>query len=74
MKQYSESEIQELLLVSGGNEADQAAALAVVISSIRESRRLGRIALGAPKSTWNRNHSTLRANLDGTWQSGSRSR
>lgn len=72
MKQYSETEIGALTIVSGGNEEEQAAALAVVTSSIRESRRLGRIALGTPKSTWSRNPGLLRSSLDGTWRSGQR--
>jgi hypothetical protein len=39
MKQYTPEEIQELILVKGGDAEDQAAALAVVEAAILESRR-----------------------------------
>lgn len=72
MKQYSDQEIQSLMLVTGGEAEEQAAALAVVSSAVRESRRLGRIALGTPKSSWSKNSGLLRSNLDGIWRSSSR--
>ena len=72
MKQYSNEEILELLKVSKGDAEDQAAALAVVASAIRESRRLGRIALGKPKSTWHKNSSILRSELSQNWATSSK--
>lgn len=40
-------------MAKGGDEHEQAAAIAVVTQSIIESRRLGRIATGTPSSSWN---------------------
>jgi len=54
MRQYSAEEIQQLLEVRGGDELEQAAALAVVEASIMESRRLGRIAVKQEGSKWQR--------------------
>jgi hypothetical protein len=67
MKQYSAQEIQQLLTVKGGTAEEQAAALAVVESAIIESRKLGRIALGKPKTSWHRSDAKLRTQLSGGW-------
>ncbi len=72
MKQYSEEEIEQLLEVIGGDSEDQAAALAVVTAAIVESRRLGRIALRKPGSSWHRNQGILRGELSSNWHSSSR--
>lgn len=72
MKQYSTQEILDLLQVTGGNEEDQAAAAAVVASAIKESRRLGRIAVGTPRSSWHRNNATLRGHLAPHWSDSSK--
>jgi hypothetical protein len=72
MKQYSEEEIQQLLNVTGGDAEDQAAALAVVTAAIIESRRLGRIAVRKPGSTWHRNPGILRGELSSNWHSSSK--
>ena len=72
MKQYSAQEIADLLSVKGGDAEEQAAALAVVMSAIRESRRLGRIALGAPKSSWSKNPNILRSEIGSSWSASSR--
>ncbi len=72
MKQYSEEEIEQLLEVKGGDAEDQAAALAVVTAAIVESRRLGRIALRKPGSSWHRNQGILRGELSSYWHSSSR--
>jgi hypothetical protein len=72
MKQYSESEIQQLLAVTGGDTEEQAAALAVVTAAIIESRRLGRIAIRKPGSSWHRNQGILRGELSSNWHSSSR--
>ncbi|MEY3614497.1 MAG: hypothetical protein RL752_405 [Actinomycetota bacterium] len=72
MKQYSEQEIEQLLEVRGGDAEDQAAALAVVTAAIIESRRLGRIALRKPGSSWHRNQGILRGELSSNWHSSSR--
>ena len=72
MKQYSEGEIEQLLEVRGGDAEDQAAALAVVTAAIIESRRLGRIALRKPGSSWHRNQGILRGELSSNWHSSSR--
>jgi hypothetical protein len=72
MKQYSEAEIQQLLTVKGGDAEDQAAALAVVTAAIIESRRLGRIAIRKPGSSWHRNQGILRGELSSNWHSSSR--
>ncbi|MEY2694960.1 MAG: hypothetical protein RLZZ72_216 [Actinomycetota bacterium] len=72
MKQYSEEEIEQLLEVRGGDAEDQAAALAVVTAAIIESRRLGRIALRKPGSSWHRNQGILRGELSSNWHSSSR--
>lgn len=72
MKQYSEEEIEQLLEVRGGDAEDQAAALAVVTAAIIESRRLGRIALRMPGSSWHRNQGILRGELSSNWHSSSR--
>ena len=57
MRQYSAEEIQQLSKVTGGDELDQAAALAVVQSAILESRRLGRVAIKQQGSRWQRERS-----------------
>ena len=67
MRQYSEPEIQALIEAKGGDEHYQAAAIAVVTQSIIESRRLGRIATGTPKSSWNRSNGQLRGQHIGNW-------
>jgi hypothetical protein len=67
MRQYSETEIQTLMQAKGGDEHDQAAAIAVVTQSIIESRRLGRIATGKPKSSWNLGGGQLRGQHIGNW-------
>ena len=72
MKQYSEEEIQQLLKVSGGDSEDQAAALAVVTAAIIESRRLGRIAVRKPSSTWHRSQGILRGELSSNWHASSK--
>lgn len=72
MKQYSEEEIQQLLKVTGGDAEDQAAALAVVTAAIIESRRLGRIAVRKPGSTWHRNQGILRGELSSNWHTSSK--
>jgi len=72
MKQYSTQEILDLLQISGGDDEDQAAAAAVVASAIKESRRLGRIAIGTPKSSWHRNSAVLRGELAPHWSDSSR--
>ncbi len=72
MKQYSEEEIEQLLEVRGGDAENQAAALAVVTAAIIESRRLGRIALRKPGSSWHRNQGILRGELSSNWHSSSR--
>jgi hypothetical protein len=72
MKQYSEEEIQQLLSISGGDAEEQAAALAVVTAALVESRRLGRIALRKPGSSWYRNQGILRGELSSNWQSSLR--
>jgi hypothetical protein len=72
MKQYTEEEIQQLLRVSGGDAEDQAAALAVVTAAIIESRRLGRIAVRKPGSSWHRNQGILRGELSSNWHSSSK--
>lgn len=53
----------EMLSITSGDNLEQAAALAVVTTAILESRRLGRIALGKPKTTWHKNPQMLRAEL-----------
>jgi hypothetical protein len=72
MKIYSEEEIEQLLIVKGGDAEDQAAAMAVVTAAILESRRLGRIALGKPSSSWHRGQGILRGELSSNWHSSSR--
>ena len=72
MRQYSEEEIREQLLVKAGDPEDQAAALAVVTAAIIESRRLGRIAIRKPGSTWHRNQGILRGELSSNWHSSSK--
>jgi hypothetical protein len=72
MKLYSEEEIHQLLEVRGGDQEEQAAALAVVTAAIIESRRLGRIAVRKPGSSWHRNQSILRGELSTNWHSSSR--
>jgi hypothetical protein len=72
MKQYSEEEIHQLLEIRGGDQEEQAAALAVVTAAIIESRRLGRIAVRKPGSSWHRNQSILRGELSTNWHSSSR--
>jgi hypothetical protein len=67
MKQYTPEEIQALITVKGGDAEDRAAALAVVEAAILESRRLGRIALRPPKTSWHRSAEQLRGPLSGGW-------
>ena len=67
MKQYSTDEILSQIEIKGGDELEQAAALAVVASAIKESRRLGRIALGKPRSSWHQNAGKLRGDLNKSW-------
>ncbi len=69
MKQYTPEEIQQLILVRGGEAEEQAAALAVVEAAILESRRLGRIATRPAKSSWHKSDSGLRKPLTGNWGS-----
>lgn len=69
MKQYTPEEIQQLLTVRGGDAEEQAAALAVVEAAILESRRLGRIATGKPKSSWHKSDQLLRGSISGQWGS-----
>ena len=59
MKQYTPEEIQELILVKGGDAEDQAAALAVVEAAILESRRLGRIATRPARSSWHKSEANF---------------
>jgi hypothetical protein len=72
MKQYSNEDLLSMLDVKYGTEEEQAAAIAVVVASIRESRRLGRIALRKPKSSWHRNPGILREGLSTDWGSSAR--
>jgi hypothetical protein len=67
MRQYSGKEITELIEVTGGDESDQAAAIAVVTQAIIESRRLGRIATRKPRTSWNRGEAQLRGNHVNGW-------
>jgi len=67
MRQYSGKEITELIEVSGGDESEQAAAIAVVTQAIIESRRLGRIATRKPRTSWNRGEAQLRGNHVDGW-------
>ena len=67
MKQYTPEKIQQLIRVKGGTPEEKAAALAVVEAAIIESRKLGRVALGSPKSAWHRDSNLLRTDLDGQW-------
>jgi len=67
MRQYSGKEIAELIEVTGGDESDQAAAIAVVTQAIIESRRLGRIATRKPRTSWNRGEAQLRGNHVNGW-------
>ena len=67
MRQYSGKEITELIEVTGGDESDQAAAIAVVTQAIIESRRLGRIATRKPRTSWNRGETQLRGNHVNGW-------
>ena len=67
MKQYTPQEIQRLLRVKGGTPEEKAAALAVVEAAIIESRKLGRVALGSPKSAWHKDTGLLRTDLDAQW-------
>jgi len=67
MRQYSGKEITELIEVSGGDESEQAAAIAVVTQAIIESRRLGRIATRKPRTSWNRGEAQLRGNHVNGW-------
>ncbi|MBT5398284.1 MAG: hypothetical protein HOL26_03805 [Micrococcales bacterium] len=67
MRQYSAKEIAELIEVTGGDESDQAAAIAVVTQAIIESRRLGRIATRKPRTSWNRGEAQLRGNHVNGW-------
>ncbi|MGA1114389.1 MAG: hypothetical protein ACO3TI_05515 [Aquiluna sp.] len=67
MKQYTPQEIQRLIRVKGGTPEEKAAALAVVEAAIIESRKLGRVALGSPKSAWHKDSGLLRTDLDAQW-------
>ncbi|MDA2986040.1 MAG: hypothetical protein O3A98_02715 [Actinomycetota bacterium] len=67
MKQYTPQDIQQLIRVTGGTPEEQAAALAVVEAAIIESRKLGRVALGSPKSAWHKDSGLLRTGLDAKW-------
>jgi hypothetical protein len=67
MKQYTPEEIQQLIRVKGGSPEEKAAALAVVEAAIIESRKLGRVALGSPKSAWHKDSGLLRKDLDAQW-------
>jgi hypothetical protein len=67
MRQYSGKEIAELIEVTGGDESDQAATIAVVTQAIIESRRLGRIATRKPRTSWNRGEAQLRGNHVNGW-------
>lgn len=67
MKQYTPEEIQQLIRVKGGTPEEKAAALAVVEAAIIESRKLGRVALGSPKSAWHKDSGLLRTDLDAQW-------
>ena len=67
MKQYTPQEIQQLIRVKGGAPEEKAAALAVVEAAIIESRKLGRVALGSPKSAWHKDSGLLRTDLDAQW-------
>ncbi len=69
MKQYTPEEIQALITIKGGDAEEQAAALAVVEAAILESRRLGRIALRQPKTTWHRSPEQLRSQIFSGWGS-----
>ncbi|MEY3561304.1 MAG: hypothetical protein RL068_456 [Actinomycetota bacterium] len=72
MKQYSNEEILAMLEVRGGTAEEQAAAMGVVVAAIRESRRLGRIALRKPKTSWHRNPGVLRGSNAPDWNSSAR--
>jgi hypothetical protein len=67
MQQYTPEEIQQLITIRGGNAEEQAAALAVVEAAILESRRLGRIALRPPKTSWHKSDQNLRSGISGNW-------
>ena len=67
MKQYTPQVIQQLIRVKGGTPEEKAAALAVVEAAIIESRKLGRVALGSPKSAWHKDSGLLRTDLDAQW-------
>lgn len=67
MKQYTPQEIQALIKVTGGNAEEKAAALAVVEAAILESRKLGRVAVGKPKTAWHKDSGLLRKGLDANW-------
>lgn len=66
MREYQPEEIQREIIVRGGDEIEQAAALAVVQAAITESRRLGRVALPDNRSRWQRQNS-LRTDLQSNW-------
>lgn len=67
MKQDTPQEIQQLIRVKGGTPEEKAAALAVVEAAIIESRKLGRVALGSPKTSWHKDSGLLRTGLDAKW-------
>jgi hypothetical protein len=67
MQQHKAHEVTKMLTVSEADESEQAAALAVVTAAIQESRRLGRLALGKPKTTWHKNPAMLRSSLHPSW-------
>lgn len=67
MRQYSPEEIRELIEVSNGNPEEQAAAIAVVLSAITESRRLGRVAVRQSENRWQRERSLRSGERLGNW-------
>jgi hypothetical protein len=73
MRVYKAQEILAELEVRGGTPEEQAAALAVVQSAILESRRLGRIAIKKPRTSWANSASNLRGPLEQSWHSKARS-
>lgn len=67
MRQYSPEEIQHLIEVSNGSPEEQAAAIAVVLSAITESRRLGRVAVRQSGNRWQRERSLRSGERLGNW-------
>lgn len=72
MREFSDDEILEQLLVSGGSPEEQAAAKAVVVAAVQENLRLGRISIGAQKSTWSKNRGILRSEISNNWKASTR--